>query len=124
MAKSVESTKIIWRMTLTEPRRLFIVEASRHILKCGVSRDTKCHRMISDLLAYLPEVRYGTGDFGDVYPFKMKPTHRIPTKCWEEISMKVGNFDRVTRSLYWDMRRDERELYGVGWAVFGEEMVD
>jgi hypothetical protein len=80
--------------------------------------------MISDLLAYLPEVRYGTGDFGDVYPFKMKPTHRIPTKCWEEISMKVGNFDRVTRSLYWDMRRDERELYGVGWAVFGEEMVD
>ena len=108
MAKPIDIPPHEWRITLTEPKRLFIVEASRHILKCGVSRESKLHRMISDLLAYLPEVRYGTGDFGDVHPFKMKPTHRKPTKCFAYISVKVGDYDRTTRALYWDMRREER----------------
>lgn len=105
-AKKVEPAPV-YRVVLTEAKRKFIIEACRHILKCGGRRQEKTLRTVSELMSNLPEVMYGSGNIGDSYPFNIKPTHRTPMKHWDESSERVADFDHVTREMYCVMRHEE-----------------
>ena len=105
-AKKVDPAPV-YRVVLTEAKRKFIIEACRHILKCGGRRQEKTLRTVSELMSNLPEVMYGSGNIGDSYPFNIKPTHRRPKQCFEESSERVANFDHVTRELYCVMRHED-----------------
>lgn len=105
-AKKVEPSPV-YRMVMTEAKRKFIIDACRHILNQGGRRQEKTLRMVSELMANLPEVMYGSGHVGDSYPFNIKPTHRTPKAHWDESSERVADFDHVTRELYCVMRHEE-----------------